>query len=72
MMHFPNPSPRCSVDVMHSSLFQNIIDIAWGKVEINGLLQQHFQAFIRSRIQVNLANCVFMRQPYFLKCPKMF
>ena len=70
MKHFPNPSPCRSVDIVHSSLFQH--DQHCLGESRNGLLQQHFQAFIRSRIQVSLAKCVFVRQPYFLKCPKMF
>ena len=70
MMHFPNPSRRRCADVMHSSLFQH--DRHCFGESRNGLLQQHFQALMRSRIQVNLAKCVFVRRPYFLKCPKMF
>ena len=70
MKHFPNPSPCRSVDIVHSSLFQH--DQHCLGESRNGLLQQHFQAFIRSTIQVNLAKCAFVCQPYFLKCPKMF
>lgn len=70
-----SPSPWCSVDGMNSSFFlsffffsaQSKLLSREGDI-INRLLQQHSQAFRRSRIRVNFAKCV--SAPIFLKGTK--
>ena len=56
-----SPSPRCSVDVLHSSFVSTQSTLLRGEGDSrNRLLQQHTQAFLRGRIWVHLPKCVFV------------
>ena len=60
-----SPSPRCSVDVLHSSFVSTQSTLLRGERDSRyRLLQQHTQAFLRGKIWVHLAKCVFV--PNFL------